>query len=356
MKQMNINETLFYEISKFSDNYGLHPNELKDFLFPAKSNDQFIERQDKAIELIKSIMTRHGKEVICTHIADLAKFERYIRESKPKHRDHVVHAMLSFILGIYINETYMKKLNAYVDPFQWKIACLFHDIGYLDNDLDSSLIFEKRINDIKNTIDSTDKTIPFKINSEITGELTNGENSFDLIQKCLKRGGIETDLKKEYINLCNNGKPHHGIISSLVVLSIIDLMYDKKNPNRNDYCESENGNIDFGQKYFINSIIPACSAIYIHSHKPEWFKNHSKINRSKASVAFLLKLSDCLQEWDRPSGKNIKGFSCDNFKIMFKGNNLIFKTNIDDDETYENIKKELSCLDCSDGTIEKSIF
>ncbi|HJH29593.1 MAG TPA: hypothetical protein C5S51_07870 [Methanosarcinaceae archaeon] len=334
---------------------------MKDFLispeFENLSRDEiFAKRSNKAINLVKHIMERHKKGEISTCIADLAKYELKIRHLNSKHRDHVVHTMFTFILGIYINETYMKKLGVPVNPLQWKIACLFHDIGYLGNDLISSSTFEEKVDNIKsdyltehnqslnnhlNVIDvvgSTTENIPFKISDVNVGKLKSCKNSFELIEENLKLDR-EINLRKEYLDLYHENIHHHGMIGSLAVLSIIDLMYYTNNPCGK--CNPtivviNNVEIDFNQRYFNKDIIPACSAIYIHSLESEWFEKHTKINCSKAPVAFLLRLSDCLQEWGRPSGDN-DGFDSEVFKIKFNGSDLIFNVNIHDN--VEKMKK-----------------
>ena len=370
---MSINEILYKKSCQFSEKYGLNEDKLKDFLISTEWDnlqepDEFIKISDKAIELTKYIMMKNEKMDICDHIGGLADFESYIRKFKPKHRDHVIHTMFTFILGIYINETYMKKSGVLVNPFQWKIACLFHDIGYPVGYPDRLLMFEKKVDEIKKdyvtnhnslqhnfsgengAVNSTTKIIPFKVDDESIGQLTRNQNSFELIQNYLQLNN-EIDLKKEYLDFDKN-KIHHGIISSLAVLSMIDLMYYTNNPSGE--CSSKivitkEGKTDFNQKHFDNDIIPACSAIYIHSHKSKWFK-HIKINCSKTPVAFLLRLSDCLQEWDRPSGENGDGLSSDYFEIEFNGSDLIFNVNIPNDtkkdKVIKKIEHEISCLEC----------
>lgn len=375
MIKMSINKFLYDETWQCSYKYGLNADELKDFLIPTDLNklteyELFIRRSEQAIKLVKSIMVSHGKDKICAHIADLAKYESNNNNLKPKHRDHVVHTIFTFILGIYINENYMKNLDACVNPFQWKTACLFHDIGYLGNDSINSPKFEKKVNKIKHdyvietapslnnhqnvidAVDSTTKVIPFKISGERLGELTNSKNSLKLIQNYFNFSP-EIDLNKEYLDLNDKKMLHHGMIGSLAVLSIIDLMYYTNNPSRKckpRIVDKKESKTDFNQQYFDEELIPACSAIYIHSHDSEWFKKHNKINCSKTPVAFLLRLSDCLQEWDRPSGKNGDGLSSDYFEIGFNGSDLIFNINIPNDtkkdKVIKKIEHEISCLEC----------
>jgi len=346
---MNINETLLNKIYHLSSEYGFQHYELQDFI----ETEKFYKKQKNAINLIQDIMAKHGKDKFRRHFADLAQFECGIRNLKPTHRDHVVHAMFSFILGIAINENYLKSSDNCVDPFQWKLASLFHDIGY-PIQVASRLLkpFAGETNKIGKTFKSHNKNVNFKIVPEGFENLSNGENSFDLIQERLDEWEIQIDAEKEYNRMIDSGDIDHGIISSLTVLNVIDLMYQEYNPERRYRDIRENG-FNFNQDIFDNDIVSSCSAIYIHNLPSECFKD--KIDRSKAPLAFLLRLSDCLQEWERPSDENSTGLSSDKFDIEFdETNKLIFRIDLlneDKDKIGKKIRKEISCLDCEDVII-----
>ena len=346
---MDINDNLIKEIIRHSSEYGFEPDKLQDFI----ETESFSKKQENAIELIKDIMAKHGKEKFRKYFADLAKLESGIRTLRPTHRDHVVHAMFSFILGIAINEHFLKSSDVSVNPFEWKLASLFHDIGYPIQIINSLLKpFTKETNEIGKKIKSHNKNVNFKIVPEGFEKLSYGENSFNLIQKRLDDWNIQIDAKKEYNYMIDSGNIDHGIISSLAVLNVIDLMYYEYNCDRIEEDIDING-FNFNQKCFNNHVVSACSAIYIHNLPLKCFKN--KITRKSAPVAFLLRLSDCLQEWGRPSGENINGLSPNDFYIEFNGSDLILNINIpndvEKDKVIENIKKEISCLDCSDVKI-----
>lgn len=121
------------------------------------------------------------------------------------------------------------------------------------------------------------------------------------------------------------------MISALVLLYVIDLMYQKNNPRReykDIYSHRDGGRrINFNQENFEQKIAPACAAVYIHNLPDKCFSK-AKIDRSKAPVAFLLKLSDCLQEWERPSYKDHEGLSAERFDIKIENENLVFQAQI----------------------------
>jgi hypothetical protein len=57
---------------------------------------------------------------------------------------------------------------------------------------------------------------------------------------------------------------------------------------------------------------------------PAKYFGEAKISLEKSPMAYLLKLSDCLQDWERPSKNNQKGFSASLYDIEIKNNKLIF--------------------------------
>ena len=103
---MNINETILSSMANRDQDsidlfakYGCSRGEIEDFLFEHRS---FEDRQQKAIDIIEGILTYHGKEDLLKNLTELARIEHAIIELEARFRDHVVHALNSFILGIYI--------------------------------------------------------------------------------------------------------------------------------------------------------------------------------------------------------------------------------------------------------------
>ena len=125
------------------------------------------------------------------------------------------------------------------------------------------------------------------------------------------------------------------MLSALTIIFLIDRMYHKNNPRR-----KYGTGTGWDETYFDNDIIPACSAIYLHNmKKPELF-SPKKINPCDAPVAFLLKLCDSLQEWDRPKNEFDRGFRSTEFNIEIETKNdgrrkIIYYTNIDECIRYD---------------------
>ena len=113
---MGINDkllTLLHGISSAKmDKYGLKLDEVEEFMC---LKDDFCERQKRAISIIESIIINRNK--LHPHLKELAEFERNARgigSHLRDHRDHVVHALLSFILGIYIYENFLERKKIYI--------------------------------------------------------------------------------------------------------------------------------------------------------------------------------------------------------------------------------------------------
>jgi hypothetical protein len=332
---MAINIKLKPNIDWYEYYYDCPHDVIVDFLLNEKD---FLKRQSLAITAIEKIMRSHKKQLLLGHVSELARIEHGIRELEPWVRDHVVHAMLSYLLGIFINENFIYDLTGErVDQFQWKLAGLFHDIGYpaqIAKDLLKS--YTDRINEIANTISLASQEIHFNIVPVGLDRLQNDVNSFDLMQKYLDKWDLNINAKAVYDISIQKGNICHGMISALCVLYIIDLLYQENNPSRevNDYS-------GWSQHCFTGDVVSACTAIFIHNLPSEYFK-HSKISLDKAPIAYLLKLSDCLQDWERPSKNNKHGFPANSYDIDVVNKTLFFSAPA---ERKEKITDEVvSCL------------
>lgn len=355
---MSINNTIFNGIKPYLHNFKCEIDYVSDFLF-AKVN--FQQRQGKAIRLIDDTLAVHGKDQLLRYVTELARVEYGIRELEPWVRDHVVHAVSSFLLGIFINRFFLRphlrtfsellfkrtpSFDRFVNYFQWKLAGLLHDVGYPVQIAEDVLKpFTSNINDIKRKLGSSAPDVSFKIVPVGLEKLSNNVNSFDLIQEHLNKWGLRINAREEYEQMVTSGKICHGMISGLTILYVIDLLYQKINPKREFIDIFYKDGVSWNQKYFVEDVVPACSAIFLHNLPNECYAN-AKISPKKAPLPFLLKLSDCLQEWERPSKNNEKGVPADNFDIIFDNGKLIMFADIPDSRKQE-IQNEISCLDTS---------
>ena len=341
---MGINSILLNKIKDFLVDYGCYEDEIERFLTGGWG---FLRRQKEAISILEGIITSHGKEELLGPIVELARVEIGIRLLKPRARDHVVHALLSFLLGIYINEYVMKSSGCGVGAFQWKLAGLFHDIGYpaaFANDILKPFSFQ--INTIKQNLGLEVPDVFFKVVPDGLDHLTSGVDSLQLIQQQLDNWGLAVNARLEYSEMLDSGEICHGIMSSLSVLYVVDLMYQKYNFSRRYQAIFDPNGSNWNQSIFETDVVPACSAIFVHNLPKRCFKD-SKLNKQQAPLAFLLRLSDCLQDWDRPSAENPSGILNSKFKIDNRDGKLKFT--VTDHVCRSKIAREIQdTLDTSD--------
>lgn len=208
-------------------------------------------------------------------------YEQLVTPMFSEHRDHVVHSVNVLLLGIYLlKHIFPPKLDEKVDwPFQWKLASLLHDIGYTHT-LNNEMTKRK---EEKTGVIANEKP---KIRDFDLGSIT--KSSFEAIDECLVNADMAWAASTELRNAYDGFDQDHGIYGSLVILKEIDELYANNN---------NKGMWD--RKYFKNDIISICTAIYLHGIRTKSFKC---IERDVYPLAYLLRLTDCLQDWGRPSG------------------------------------------------------
>ena len=122
---MSINEFLLHQTADILPEYDCFSHELEHVLL---EDVPFDERQKRAIRFIEAALSKHGKQHLLSYVSELAAVEHGIRELEPGQRDHVVHAVRVFLLGVFFNNTLLKDNP--MDKLQWKLAGLMHDVGY----------------------------------------------------------------------------------------------------------------------------------------------------------------------------------------------------------------------------------
>lgn len=324
VRRPNINGQLLTDIAPELDKYDCRPEQLADVLLPRIS---FEARQARAITFITDVLTKHGKRNILHYLSDLAEVEQRVRALQPRQRDHVVHAVRTFLLGVFLNE---RLLGGRADALQCKLAFLLHDVGYpLEIAARVGEPFGNRLNEIADEIGV--EIVPVRFIAPQLADierLTQGNNSIDLIQKRLAQWGLDIDVNSAYEESAKKGTVCHGVISALAILRVLDMLYQKNNGAR-EHIEVFIKGVDWNQTYFEQDNLSACAAIFLHNLKPKWF-TATKIQRELAPVAFLLRLADALQEWERPSGNDHRGFPPSLFNIEVANGQLSFRSGIPD--------------------------
>jgi hypothetical protein len=273
-----------------------------------------------AIEVIKRLMEPHEKRKIPETVLRLYELEIALKSNQhgnvfwdqtwERGRDHVVHSLNVYLLGLLLNDW----LGLTVNAFQWKLAALFHDIGY-PIQIASNLMNKFVIQDIDGLRDQlnhqTRKKFAINVSFPSLNRLNASQSGFKLLQDCFKEWALGNHLKAEveYRNMVRSGKVDHGIASSMMLLSYIDMYYQNANKDRDNYSYDED-HVSWGQSDFVEFVVPACAAIFLHTTK----RYESILDKENASLAYLLRIADAFQDWDRPYC-NRPGYTADQYTL-----------------------------------------
>lgn len=224
---------------------------LTEILYQKLSNynstkiNNFLNKPTKknAINIAKKLCEHNEKEGIINGLLNnLLNFENGIN----KGRDHVIHTVHTYLLGMIIIDALKDES---INKFTWKIASLFHDIGYEHAD------------------------------------------RFSIIQS-------------------NNILSDHGLVGAIITWDLIHSQYLKENPKKEEYCIKDNPEgytINYSWNNLNNYILPACEAILLHN-EPKYYRK-TKLAFSDNKYAYLLIICDTLQEWSRPQNRAITSIS-----------------------------------------------
>ena len=358
-----INEKLFNGIKKDCNTYFWDNNRFVDKIgrLLRLSHEYYNERQEITEYIIKKQLFYHEKGKIIEMVSDLVRIEPVIMSLDEKLRDHIVHAILTFLLGIYIknNLSNWKEIpkSNWDFPLQWKFSAPLHDIAYpleLFENLSKSWInatinVKKKIRDeAKNDPNGCQPDIKeYDIGGETSyeiilnnNELQNEKTAFDYFNIRLKEWKINIDSSNYVEWLYKNNISDHGAISSFVLLNVFDFIYQSHNPNRDKKEKIYNGR-DFNQENFENDILSSTTAIFLHNIPTSYLKQNSIIiDYNKAPLAYLLCLSDKLQEWERYS-KYRQVCTPDKFDVNIENNKINFLMDIPQERKNE-IKDEIN--------------
>lgn len=328
-KQMpHINKKIIEEMQDIlKDDYEIHIDADWDlFKEPLIRDDDgkinkaaFNERQEKSIDIINKILDVNGKSKIVKFLGKLAKIEPKIQELQPRIRDHVVHALNTFILGVYI----IKKVDfptsekaCFGYPFMWKLCGPTHDLGYpieIAHKIKSHFVDEMNV--ILNDLDSPSPKVEPELFPKNLDKLCIEPDANTIIQKRLNDDWkLGIDVEKYYGWLKEENKTDHGIISALAQLKVIDALYYDVNHNRESRTIYLN-DLNFNPDIFKKDIVNACSALFVHNIDIDYDGFSNKISFDTAPLAFLLFLCDTFQEYDRYS-ENRTVYSGNDFNII----------------------------------------
>jgi hypothetical protein len=302
----------------------------------------FLEQETKetAFEVYRSFFDSYrivleGKSNPFIDLLDvLLSYEERASTLIDKQRDHYVHSVNVFILGlgIYIQNTnFQTAFDAvnldkstypyYYDTkheeffYRWGIASLFHDVGYPVE------IIGKQINKFIGFATEVDSHQQVKTHLEF-----DNFDDFNTIKEIQPDQAFSKSYQEKYpgIDELNLFRPNDLLAHKINLSFDLDLMAIKRALDDFPEVMSKNGFIDHGYysaiivlrwygyliqscnykpDYFFYPILDSASAILLHNYyknvlmKPPF--NKGALSPREHPVAYLLILCDELQEWNR---------------------------------------------------------
>ncbi len=303
-------------------------------------------RLTQSIDIITRILDVHGKTDIVRFLGGLASIEPRIQDLQPWVRDHVVHAIYTFLVGAYIIEKINMPQNVgrrYDYLFMWKLCGPVHDLGYpIEISWNIMNPFLDEVNAIVEELQVASPRVLPPAFPELA-MLCNGRDANQLIQNRLTEWALGIDIEDYYNWLRRRNKIDHGVIGALAELKVIDAIYQNRNPTRAEAEIVING-LDYNEQYFKMDIVSAASALFIHNIDLNYHGFSNKIDFQIAPMAFMLFLCDTFQEWDRYT-ENRPVYSGDRFDIVCSRDRVsLFVPSEIETKMFEAIHKRLAGL------------
>lgn len=338
-----INKTLFEWVKELEGDSD-YIKSLEYFLSLRPSS--WKERQETALKITRKILAIHQKQDLPDLAERLSQMERNLGEITPYQRDHVCHAVLTFIVGNWV----MTKLDLHKCRnmfFQWKLASLLHDVGYsieIGNNIANKIYEDFERNLLKK---QTYQYSPHpcgklrEYSKMYSGNHSYNTEMLDLFTERFEKWGLKLDANLIFNNMCegiaiddSRLRADHGIVSSIFVVKSIDSKYEE-----NNWKQIIDQYDPWNYENITNHIVNVGASIFLHNLEREdlyWDFN-------KMPLATLLKVCDELQDWGRPLECNPSGNSPNDYNITFQNNKIIFTVIENKYESYkEKFKKILN--------------
>lgn len=182
-----------------------------------------------------------------------------------------------------------------ITPFEWKLTSLLHDIAY---PYEIAFYLTKKIEGHINAMANQRQiNIPMlKSSNTIINleKLTRSPSSIGLLTTRCNKWGFSFGAGALYKKMKSEHNVNHGIISSMLVLKSLDILYEHYNHDRiREYLPRNNN--DWNYDIYKNQIVNSCASIFIHNLPSELFQ-YEKINKTRHTLPFILRLSDELQD------------------------------------------------------------
>lgn len=340
-------ESMLYSIKKFLE---------------CKTNDNAEEVYKNFFEAYWIGIQEKSENPFLEILNKMHEYEKFGGKIVIKQRDHFIHSIEVFTLGINIfhnNKTIQEQFNNFIENsnyhnyyttkheeffYRWGITALFHDVAYpieiiseqlklYAKLLDSYSIQEDNLNFIIKFegTEKFDRIEELKIKDEYKEEFKSRNPTLKLKEytSCINiltktisnRFSLKEDFVKEILKSklkdMENGKYiDHGFYSAIIVLKWYHSLIEKT---------------EWDPSYFIYPIVDVAAAILLHNvFSRDLLEKTGKMDFKKYPLAFLLILCDELEEWDRIN------FSTN---IIDTKSNIDIKNNVISVKYYSNNEK-----------------
>jgi hypothetical protein len=312
----------------------LSSNQSEKFIYYAQrflEARTFGEAERKARQFMTFILYQHEKNTVVGQVLEsMNNFELYEVYSYNSQRLHYIHQANVFLLGLFIyhnfpqlkSELWREMENTTSDEtldlkgmklkwrysgdspegeffYRWRLSSLSHDIGY------GISLSEKDLNRMKPYFDEISTFTYSSIESLSDLWTVDDVNLLDLMDRKLGDSRISRYMQYQMDKPFKGSVFYdHGLIGAIIFLRLIHEEYAR---HRNNPVTLSNSSRIIWDPHILNtSIMESAIAIALHNmdHYDENYKiqfGESRIfDLEKKPLAWLLKISDLLQQWDKP--------------------------------------------------------
>ena len=324
-----------------------------------------------SMELMKTIWATHPELGLAPDYDLLAALE-HGGAFYPNYRDHLTHMFKVFLLGLYLYENHETLREAIQKVWQekeflavWIMTALWHDMGYLIENEDKSRngqYAQQMLNWLKQMLslplthlfpDTFDAGMEGNFQSEDCGDRMllpkTAATMLDLEKKLSHFNGFGRSVR---LTLSNDGNPievyyqytalpreernlyDHGIVSACILLYVRDALCHYLEKSRNvEMFDDQKEKVDLflaQEELYQNYAQSAAEAIAVHNLRASSDRTdvqelnqrgvtigQFKIPMEKEPIAYLLRLCDELQCWDRKRFTPQKEYSFDSDRLIF---------------------------------------
>lgn len=313
-------------------------------------------------QIVYYALVPHAKGHVVASFGDiLNSTELYGAYKYEKNRKHLGHIANTFLLGLLFYhklpslrkriEDEMRKTTDMLSGgdlygeflFRWCLSSLMHDLGNgISLFKDNAHAIDEYLFHIMIRLNANWPT-GHRLSVEYLLGLSRNKNALqelDRVASVARFQGFFKQLKKEpYLDILYD----HGLVSALLILKSLDEMYsrhdEEKRPKLDDRL------VSFHRKYFDNSVMEAAYAVGIHNldFYPDKYRSSwtGKLYDADAQpFAFLLKLADTLQEWDKVQARDKTNYiKPDEIELQFEDGSIVFQNYPKLDELKKKVDK-----------------